>query len=31
MQERAGEIDATLHLQSAPGKGTLVSIEAPVP
>ena len=31
MQERAGEIDATLELESTPGKGTLVSVEAPVP
>jgi signal transduction histidine kinase len=31
MQERAGEIDATLELRSAPGEGTLVSVEAPVP
>ena len=30
MQERAGEIDATLELESTPGKGTLVSVEAPV-
>jgi ligand-binding sensor domain-containing protein len=30
MQERAGEIDATLELRSAPGEGTLVSVEAPV-
>jgi ligand-binding sensor domain-containing protein/signal transduction histidine kinase len=30
MQERAGEIDATLALESAPGKGTLVRVEAPV-
>jgi signal transduction histidine kinase len=31
MQERAGEIAATLELRSAPGEGTLVSVEAPVP
>jgi signal transduction histidine kinase len=31
MQERAGEINATLELRSAPGEGTLVSVEAPVP
>jgi ligand-binding sensor domain-containing protein len=31
MQERAGEIAATLELKSAPGEGTLVSVEAPVP
>ena len=31
MRERAGEIDATLELESVPGKGTLVSVEAPVP
>ena len=31
MQERAGEIDATLELKSTPGEGTLVSVEAPVP
>ena len=30
MRERAGEIDATLELESTPGKGTLVSVEAPV-
>jgi signal transduction histidine kinase len=31
MQERAREIAATLELRSAPGEGTLVSVEAPVP
>ncbi len=30
MQERAGEIDATLVLESAPGEGTRVSVEAPL-
>jgi len=30
MQERAGEIEATLELRSAPGEGTLVSVDAPV-
>jgi ligand-binding sensor domain-containing protein len=31
MQERAGEIAAALVLESAPGKGTEVSVEAPLP
>jgi signal transduction histidine kinase/streptogramin lyase len=30
MQERAGEIDAALVLESAPGEGTRVSVEAPL-
>jgi ligand-binding sensor domain-containing protein/signal transduction histidine kinase len=30
MQERAGEIDAALSLESAPGEGTRVSVEAPL-
>jgi signal transduction histidine kinase len=30
MQERAGEIDAALSLDSAPGEGTRVSVEAPL-
>ncbi len=30
MQERAGEIDAALSLESRPGEGTRVSVEAPL-
>jgi signal transduction histidine kinase len=30
MQERAGEIDAALSLESTPGEGTRVSVEAPL-
>jgi signal transduction histidine kinase len=30
MQERAGQIDAALVLQSTPGGGTRVSVEAPL-
>jgi signal transduction histidine kinase len=30
MRERAGEIDAAFVLESAPGKGTRVLVEAPV-
>jgi ligand-binding sensor domain-containing protein/signal transduction histidine kinase len=30
MQERAGEIAATLELESAPGEGTRISVDAPV-
>jgi signal transduction histidine kinase len=30
MQERASEIDAALVLESTPGEGTRVSVEAPL-
>jgi signal transduction histidine kinase len=30
MQERAGQIDAALVLESRPGGGTRVSVEAPL-
>jgi signal transduction histidine kinase len=30
MQERAGQIDAALVLESTPGGGTRVSVEAPL-
>jgi signal transduction histidine kinase len=30
MHERAGEIDAALLLESTPGGGTRVSVEAPL-